>query len=114
MSEPGWAAHCGDLWRAHVLAATGRDICDVVGASPRGSREWAAMMRRLGVRSMSGVVGAVHGAPISPRAARRNDVVRRGWALGICRGELAEFFGGAMLPMSQVEEAWPVAGWRHG
>ena len=27
------------------------------------------------------------------------DVVQRGWAIGICRGDKAEFFGGEMVPM---------------
>lgn len=108
MSEPAWSAHCGDLWRAHVLAVTGQDICEVVGPSPRSPREWAAMMRRLGVRHLSGVVSAVHGAPIVRRQAMRGDIVRRGWALGICRGDRAEFAGGEMIEMSAIDEAWKI------
>lgn len=108
MSDPGWQAHCGDGWRAHVLAATGRDICAVVGPSPRRPRDWAAMMRRLGVRDMAGVISAVHGAPIPTRQARRGDVVRRGWAIGVCRGDRAEFLGGDMVAMRDVDQAWPV------
>ena len=111
LTEPDWTAHCGDLWRGHVLDSTGNDICDIVGPSPRSPADWAAMMRRLSARAMTGVVGAVHGAPIDHRMAKRGDIVRRGWALGICRGESAEFFGGDMVPMSDVDEAWPVRGW---
>lgn len=106
MTDPGWADHCGDRWRAHVLAATGRDICDVVGPSPRCARDWAATMRRLGARGMADVLSAVHGVPIPRRQAARGDVVRRGWAIGVCRGDAAEFFGGAMVPMSNVDQAW--------
>jgi hypothetical protein len=107
---PDWQDHCGDRWRAHVLEASGLDICAIVGPSPRRPREWCAMMRRLGVRSMSGVISAVHGAPIGRRLARRGDVVRKGWAIGICRGELAEFFGGDTAPMATIDEAWPLSG----
>jgi len=101
-----WEAHCGDLWRAHVLAATGRDICDVVGPSPRRPADWTAMMRRLGVRSMDGVLSAFHGDPITSRRAMRGDIVRRGWAIGVCRGDRAEFIGGEMVSMSEVDVAW--------
>jgi len=111
---PEWSSHCGDLWRAAVRAATGRDICDVLGASPRRAGDWAAMMRRIGARSMVDVISFVHGEPIPIRLARRGDIVRRGWAIGICRGEIAEFFGGDMISLAVVDQAWPVRGWRHG
>lgn len=65
-------------------------------------------MRRLGVRSMSGVVSTVHGAAIPARQARRGDVVRRGWALGVCRGDVAVFFGGETASMRDVDEAWAI------
>lgn len=110
MTEPAWAAHCGDLWRAHVLAAIGRDVCDIVGPSPRSRREWIALMRRVGARCMRDVIAAVHGEPIPYRTARRGDVVRRGWAIGVCRGERAEFFGGEMVAMRDVDDTWAVAG----
>lgn len=106
MSDPAWQNHCGDRWRAHVLAATGGDICDIVGPSPRRPRDWAAMMRRLGVRNMRGVIGAVHGDPIPYRQAQRGDIVLRGWAIGICRGDQAEFFGGDMVQMKDIDDAW--------
>lgn len=64
------------------------------------------MMRRLGVRDMAGVVSAVHGESVPTRLARRGDIVRRGWALGVCRGSHAEFYGGEVLPMRDVDEAW--------
>lgn len=113
-AHPDWASHCGDLWRSHVQDKTGRDICDVLGPSPRSAGDWAAMIRRTGGRTMGDVITFVHGDPVSPRLAKRGDLVRSGWAIGICRGEDAEFFGGDFVPMSQVEEAWKVEGWRHG
>ena len=103
----GWDAHCGDLWRAHVSATAGRDICEVVGPSPRRPADWAAMMRRLGVRTMDGVISAVHGAPIPRRQAMRGDIVRRGWAIGICRGDKAEFIGGEMVAMADTRPVYP-------
>lgn len=107
MPDPAWSDHCGDrIWRAHVLRTTGADICDIVGPSPRRPREWVAMMRRLGARDLAEVVSAVHGLSVDPRLARRGDLVRAGWALGICRGELAEFYGGDTAPMARVDEAW--------
>lgn len=108
MKDPDWARHCGDCWRDTVLAAGGGDICDTVGPSPRRPRDWVAMMRRLGVRSMAGVISAVHGQPIPPRRAMRGDIVQHGWAIGVCRGDKAEFFGGIMEPMSSVDHAWPL------
>jgi len=108
LTDPGWHDHCGDRWRAHVLASTGYDICDIVGPSPRSSRDWADMMRRLGVRTMHDVICAVHGEPIPHRQAMRGDIVRRGWAIGICRGDQAEFFGREMVGMAAIDGAWPV------
>jgi len=108
---PAWSQHCGDLWRAAVLKAAGRDICEIVGPSPRSAGEWAALMRRVGARSMAEVITAVHGEPIPVRMAGRGDIVRRGWAIGVCRGEQAEFFGGTMIPMRDVEQAWMVHDW---
>lgn len=96
-----------------MLAATGRDICDIVGPSPRRARDWVAMMRRLGVRDMAGVITAVHGPAIDTRHARRGDIVQIGWAIGVCRGELAEFYGGVMLPAKRTELAWAITAWQN-
>lgn len=108
--QPAWTNHCGDRWRQHVLAETGRDICDTVGPSPRSPKDWARMMRQLGVRGMAGVIGYVHGEPIPYRMAMRGDIVRRGWAIGICRGDRAEFFGGEFTAMREVDEVWRLTG----
>lgn len=111
VNDPDWSSHCGDMWRRAVLSATGRDICDIVGPSPRRPRDWAAMMRRLGARSLHDVVCAVHGAAVPVRSARRGDIVRKGWAMGVCRGEMCEFFGGVLVPLADVDAAWPVKLW---
>ena len=108
MSDPDWGRHCGDLWRDHVMTATGRDVSNIVGPMPRRPREFAAMMHRLHVRDLGGVVSAAMGDSIGRRQAMRGDIVRHGWALGICRGDLAEFFGGDVLPMKVVDQAWPL------
>jgi len=108
VTDPDWSRHCGDLWREHVLAATGQDVCDVIGPMPRRPREFAAMMRRLGVKDLGGVVTAAMGQPIALRQAMRGDVVRHKWALGICRGDLAEFWGGVTVPMRDADQAWCV------
>lgn len=55
---------------------------------------------------MAGVISAVHGPPIVYRRAMRGDIVRRGWAIGICRGDRAEFFGGIFTPMREVDGVW--------
>lgn len=86
--------------------SSGMDICDVVGPSPRCTRDWVHMMRRLGVRDMAGVISAVHGSPVPYRQAMRGDIVQRGWAIGICRGDQAEFFGGRLTNMRDVHSAW--------
>ncbi len=114
MTDPDWSDHCGDRWREHVFAVAGFDICDTVGPSPRRPRDWVAMMRRLGVRDMAGVIAAVHGAAVPYRQAGRGAIVRRGWAIGICRGERAEFYGGKFLPMNMVDDAWNVGRRDHG
>ncbi len=64
------------------------------------------MMRRLGARDMAGVIAAVHGPAIDTRLARRGDIVQIGWAIGVCRGELEEFYGGVMVPAKRTERAW--------
>lgn len=38
----------------------------------------------------------------------RGDIVQRGWAIGICRGDQAEFFGGDFTLMKDVDLAWAI------
>lgn len=90
------------------MEATGRDIWAELGGCPRSWREAADLYRRAGVRTLEGVVTKALGEPVNPRQAVRGDVVLLGGALGICRGENAEFFGG-MRPMGEVDAAWPLS-----
>lgn len=97
-----------------MLEATGRDICETLGPSPRRPRDWVALMRRVGAKNMAGVITSVHGAPIPTRAAMRGDIVKARWAIGICRGEHAEFYGGVLGSMADVDAAWRVRSGRAG
>ncbi|TZG23962.1 DUF6950 family protein [Sphingomonas montanisoli] len=107
MTTPEWHRHCADRAADHVLDASGIDVWKILGAPPpRSWREAADLYRRHGVRSLGELVSRALGAPVSPLLARRGDVVRRGWALGICEGELATFFGGEVSPISEIDEAW--------
>ncbi|WP_420141767.1 DUF6950 family protein [Sphingomonas sp.] len=104
--DPEWSLHCADRAAAHVLTTAGLDVWAVLGASaPRSWGETAALYRRHGVRSLGALVSKALGPSVSPLLAMRGDIVRRGWALGICRGELAEFVN-ETVGMDQVEEAW--------
>ena len=103
----GWDHHCGDVWRQAVQVAEGRDICDVVGPSPRSRREWRVMMARNNARSLHDLVCLLHGDALPVRMARRGDLVMFGrGALGVCRGELVEFYGGALVPLAACACAW--------
>ena len=86
-------------------AATGRDIWAELGGCPRSWRDAANLYEKMGVRCLAEAVAKVLGPPVDPKQARRGDIVMRGWALGICRGDLAEFCD-VTLPMSQVDKAW--------
>jgi hypothetical protein len=105
MFEPSWECHCAEPAVEAASRASGRDIWAELGGCPRSWREAAALYRRLEVRCLADAVTKVLGAPVDPKLARRGDVVMRGWSLGICRGDLAEF-PNLMLPMRQVERAW--------
>ncbi len=107
LSETDWrTGHCAEPAVAAASAAQGRDVWAALGGCPRSWREAAALYRRLGARTLSEAVTAVLGPPLtSPRLARRGDVVLAQGALGVCRGEVAEFIGG-VLPMGEVASAW--------
>jgi Domain of unknown function (DUF6950) len=94
-----------------VRAATGRDVAAEIGGWPNGWREAASIYRRLGVRTLAEAVSLLLGPPIPTRRARRGDVVMAQGSLGICRGEVAMFLGGA-LKMREIEAAWSVHGKR--
>jgi hypothetical protein len=100
-----WCWHCADHAAEHVLKATGRDIWAELGGSPKGWREAADLFRRLGVASFKDAISKTLGEPVRPSLARRGDLVMVDNALGICRGELAEFLD-HMQPMRRAECAW--------
>jgi hypothetical protein len=104
--EPSWHHHC-----AHhaALAVPGRDIWQELGGCPHSPREAAALYRRLGVRVLREAVGKVLGPEIDTAFAMRGDIVMAQNALGICRGDLAEFMD-RMMPMKQMECAWRAGG----
>jgi hypothetical protein len=55
------------------------------------------------------MVTKVMGDPVPPLRAMRGDIVMVDGALGICRGEMAEFLDG-MQPMTRATVAWPSDG----
>lgn len=63
----------------------------------------------MGVRNLADAVSKVLGPPIDPKLAMRGDIVMVDGALGICRGEKAEFLDN-WQPMKRVAKAWPVKG----
>jgi len=99
--EPDWSFHCA-AFSANQLE---RDIWSSLGGCPKNCREAAKLYRRLGVRNLRAAVGKVLGPEISPSHAMRGDIVMAQNALGVCRGELAEFMD-RMLPMKEVVCAW--------
>lgn len=103
-SEPHWQGHCAEF-AAREVGKSGRDIWAELGGCPRSWREAADLYRRLGCRSLAEVVTIVLGAPNDPRKAMRGDIVMIDGALGVCRGELAEFLDG-MQPMTKATAAW--------
>lgn len=104
LNDPDWGEYCGDRWRAHVLATTGADISEVSGSSSRRPRDWVAMMRRVTVQDMNSVMSAVHGDAIPYRQARRGDMSDVGWAIGICHGDRAEFYGDIRVPTNAPDQ----------
>lgn len=108
-SDASWAWNCADEQAARVKARSGIDAWVTLGvAPPRSGREYAELLRAHGQRSLSGLVSIVLGKPIARARAARGDVVRRGWALGECVGDHARFYGGEMVPMRLVDEAWRI------
>lgn len=106
---PDWDCHCADHAVRWVAEATGRDVWSELGGCPASPREAADLYRRLRVRSLREAVGVVLGPEVSVSHAMRGDVVMAQNALGVCRGDLAEFMD-RMLPMKAVECAWRVRG----
>ena len=109
MRDPDWDWHCAEHAARHISAAIGRDIWGEVGGCPRSPKEAADLYRRLGTRTLKGAVTALLGKPVTPKLAMRGDIVMVDNALGICRGELAEFMD-RMQPMGRAECAWRLRG----
>lgn len=107
MRQPDWDGHCADHAVQWVVRQTGRDVWSELGGCPGSPKEAAALYRRLRVRSLRKAVGKVLGKEIPVSRAMRGDIVMAQNALGVCRGDLAEFMD-RMLPMRAVECAWPV------
>lgn len=105
--EPDWPYHCAEFAASQLPF----DVWEDLGGCPRSWRDAAALYRRLGVRCLADAATAVLGPPVNPKQAMRGDVVMAGGALGVCRGELAEFVD-QMLPMRRATLAWRVD--RHG
>lgn len=102
MSEPDWrTGHCAEF----AAKALDRNIWDALGGCPRSWREAAALYRRLGARTLAEAVSAVLGPSIAPVRASRGDIVMIDGALGICRGDWAEFMD-RMQPMAKATRAW--------
>jgi hypothetical protein len=106
---PEWNQHCSDLAARNIKAIAHRDVWAELGGCPRSWEDAAALYRRLGVRTLYGAVTAVLGPSIDPKQAMRGDIVMVDNALGICRGERAEFLDG-MHPMGRATAAWRVMG----
>lgn len=102
--EPDWSYHCA----AFAVERAGVEVWDKLGGCPAGPAEAAALYRRLGARNLGDAVAAVL-PEIPPLQAMRGDLVMVDGALGVCRGELAEFMD-AMQPMSRATRAWRAKG----
>jgi hypothetical protein len=97
---PEWHCYCVQ-WALDQQAPW---IRDRLGGWPRDWREAAALYRRFGVSSFPELVSQFL-AEVPTRQAMRGDVVMVDRALGICRGELAEFMD-SMQPMKRATRAW--------
>jgi hypothetical protein len=97
---PDWSFHCAEF--ADGKAGLGLEA--KLGAWPMDWREAAALYRRFGVRTLGDLVSCLL-REIEPLKAMRGDVVMVDGALGVCRGEWAEFMD-MMQPMSKVTRAW--------
>lgn len=111
MIEASWNFHCAEFSAAWLREQTGRDVWAEIGGCPRSCREAAFLLRRLNVRSLREATSRVLGDEIVPAMAMRGDIVYSPHALGVCRGEKAEFVD-RFLPMREIVCAWRVG--RHG
>lgn len=97
---PEWNCHCAEF----ADAKAGLGLEERLGGWPRNAREAAALYRRFGVTNMGDLLSLFR-REVPPLQARRGDVVMVNGALGVCRGEWAEFMD-AMQPMKRATRAW--------
>jgi hypothetical protein len=97
---PEWSRHCADFANEKALL----EIEAAIGPMPRDWREAAALYRRLNVRCLGDLVSLLL-VEVPPLQARRGDIVMVDGALGVCRGELAEFMD-RMQPLARATRAW--------
>lgn len=102
--KPEWHCSCADF----VNQAAGLGLEKRIGPLPQNWREAAAMYRRFGVRNLAGMASRLL-PEVPPLQAMRGDVVMVDGALGVCRGEWAEFMD-AMQPMKRATRAWRAGG----
>lgn len=108
MRDPDWDGHCAGFIGEHYKKVTGKSLWRKIGhRCPRSPKEAAALYRKLGVTNLEDAATAVFGEPVDVAFAMRGDIVMVDNALGICRGELAEFMD-RMQPIGRVERAWRI------
>lgn len=98
--EPEWGWNCADFSNA----AAGVEIEKRIGPLPLDWREAAALYRRFEVTNLGDLLARLF-EEVPTLQARRGDLVMVDGALGVCRGEWAEFMD-RMQPMRRATRAW--------
>lgn len=98
--DPDWTFHCAEF----ADARAGTQLEAALGGWPRSWTEAGTLYRRFGVRTLGDLVSKLL-EEIPPLQAKRGDVVMIDDALGVCRGEWAEFMD-RMQPMRKAQRAW--------
>lgn len=108
-----WDRNCAMFAADCVLAQTGRDPIGDVRHKMTGARGLADVLRE-GDGSLQSVVTRRLGPQVSPRLAKRGDIVgldRRGMHLGVCVGSTAlmlDDIGLKPVPMREIACVWAV------
>lgn len=98
--SPDWQFHCAEF----ADGRAGLGLADRLGGWPRNWSEAGVLYRRFGVRCLADLVSCLL-EEVPPLKARRGDIVMVDGALGVCRGEWAEFMD-ALQPMKRATKAW--------
>lgn len=98
--RPEWGCSCADF----ANEATGLHLERNIGMLPTDWREAAELYRRFGVSNLGDLLSQLL-REVPVLQAKRGDVVMVDGALGVCRGEWAEFMD-AMQPMKRATRAW--------